>query len=68
MQGSKPGPVFILYNGKMLTKSIFGSEHDKILRKLDLPTCHYNTHSFRIGAVTSAKQSGISDVHIKSVG
>ena len=54
----KPGPVFILYNGKMLTKSIFGSELDKILRKLDLPTCHYNTHSFRIGAATSAKQSG----------
>ena len=66
--GSKPGPVFILHNGRMITRDILGSELDKILTKLDLPTCHYNMHSFRIGAATFTKQAGISDVHIKTLG
>ena len=45
--GSKPGPVFILHNGRMITRAILGSKLDKILTKLDLPTCHYNMHSFK---------------------
>ena len=49
----------------------FGPPHPtppRILEKLSLKVHHYNTHSFRIGAATSAKQAGISDVHIKTLG
>ena len=58
-------PVFTLCKGRMLTRDLFGLELNKILRKVDLQIHHYNTHSFRIGAATSAKQTGIADVHIK---
>ena len=68
VRGSKPGPIFTLQDGRKLTRSIFGAELDKILRKLDLQTHQYNTHSFRIGAATCAKQAGITDVHIKKLG
>ena len=57
-----------LQYSRKLTRSIFGFELDEILRKLELSTCHYNMHSFRIGAATSPKQAGISDVHIKKLG
>ena len=61
---------YLLYipDGRMLTRDIFSSELDKILGKLNLQTHQYNTHSFRIGAATSAKHTGMSDVLIKTLG
>ena len=55
IQGNHPGPVFTFSDGRMLTREIFGSEFNCILGKLNLKVHHYNTHSFRIGAATSAK-------------
>ena len=66
--GNHPGPVFIYSDGRMPTREIFGAELDCILGRLNLKVHHYNTHSFRIGTATSAKQAGISDVHIKTLG
>jgi hypothetical protein len=40
----------------------------KVLHQAGLNDQHYSTHSFRIGAATSAKDAGISDAHIKMLG
>ena len=38
------------------------------LQEGEVDSTGYNTHSFRIGAATTAKANGISDVHIKMLG
>ena len=38
------------------------------LRELGLQASLYNTHSFQIGAATSAKEAGIPDVYVKKLG
>ena len=63
-QDNYSGQVFTLPDGRMLTRA----QNLKILRKLDLQTHQYNTYSFRIGAATSAKQAGIANVLIKTLG
>ena len=39
-----------------------------MLRLAGLDDSNYNTHSFRIGATTTAKAMGIADVHIQLLG
>ena len=60
-RGSRPGPIFILTNRKALTGSMFRTALKKAHKELNLNPSHFNTHSFRIGAATSAKQAGISE-------
>lgn len=52
----------------MLTREMFASALDKILTQLHLNKAQLNTHSFRIGAATSAKQAGMSGIYIKTLG
>ena len=68
VRGSTEGPLFITEEGSPLTRHRFNTELSSILHAAGLETTHYNTHSFRIGAATSAKQAGISDLHIKMLG
>ena len=41
---------------------------DELLTELHIDKRLYNTHSFRIGAATSAIQANIPDVHIQMLG
>ena len=68
IRGSKSGPLFLTADGSPLTRQRFHTLLSTLLRKIGLPVTHYNTHSFRIGAATSAKDAGISDTHIQMLG
>ena len=59
---TKPGPLFINADNKLLTHQGLYTTLPKLLGKIGLPATDYNTHSFRIGATTTAKDAGISDV------
>ena len=52
----------------MLTRQIFATALDNLLTELQLDPGEFNTHSFRIGAATSAKEANISDMHIQMLG
>jgi len=54
VRGNHTGPIFILPNGRMLTRDAFRSALDNILVKLNLQASQYNTYSFRISAATFA--------------
>ena len=61
-------PLFILQNGRMLTHQIFSNTLDGLLEELHFKKQNFNTHSFCIGAATSAKAANISDMHIQMLG
>ena len=68
MQGAQAESLFIAEEGKQLTTQIFSSKLNTILQKMKINASQCNTHSFRIGATTSAKEAGISDAHIQMLG
>ena len=60
-QGSQAGPLFICNNQNFLTQPAFRSHLKmKLLQDLNLDPSCYNTHSFRIGASTSAEAAGLT--------
>ena len=67
-RGSQPGPLFICENQHFLTQSAFRSHLMTLLDELGLDASCYNTHSFRIGAATSAESAGLSESQIKTMG
>ena len=67
-RGSTPGPLFISESGEPLTRTRFKTLLFITLKKAGLDDSKCNTHSFRIGAATSAKAAGISDMHIQLLG
>ena len=68
VRDSSPGPLFKLTDGSFLTRQQFALLISNTLKLAGIDDKHYNTHSFRIGAATSAKEAGISDVQIKMLG
>ena len=68
IRGAKPGPLFVFADGLYLTWQWFASLVASALQHAGIDDKRYNTHSFRIGAATTAKEAGISDVHIKMLG
>ena len=63
-----PGPLFKLANTQGLTRQEFSARLTRTLTAAGVPVKGYTTHSFRIGAATTAKEAGVSDVHIKMLG
>ena len=68
IRGAAPGPLFLSENLKPLTRVEFNSAVSSLLRELGLQASQYNTHSFRIGAATSVKEAGVSDIYVKKLG
>ena len=68
LQGPKQGPLFLYQRGNYLTRQGFTTLLCTTLRQAGLDDSQYAAHSFRIGAATTAKEAGISDVHIKMLG
>ena len=67
-RGAVPGPLFLSEDQKPLTRTMFSSAVSNLLEELGLQASLYNTHSFRIGGATSAKDAGIPDVYVKKLG
>ena len=68
IRGGIPGPLFLLDNNQSLTRASFSSALKKAFQELHMDHQQFNTHSFRIGAATSAKRAGVSDSHLKAMG
>ena len=68
IHGKSPGSLFISKNNTPLTRAQFKTLVSTTLRTAGLNDSEYNTHSFRIGAATTAKAVGISDAHIQLLG
>lgn len=68
IRGQIEGPLFIHFNRTTLTRHQFASVLKMGIRGLGLPTSEFTSHSFRIGAATSAAMCGLSDSEIQALG
>ena len=62
------GPLYKHKNGKCLTRQEVSRLIKKAVRKNGINPKQYSSHSFRIGAASTAAAAGISDSIIKSLG
>jgi len=62
------GPLFTFTNGKWLSRGSLTKELRSVLQCCGLPANHYFTHSFRIGAATTAAAAGVPSWLIKVLG
>ncbi len=68
IRGSSHGPLFVFADGKLLSRSRFVDWLRKGLRKAGIDPTIYCSHSFRIGAATTAAKKGVEDCIIKTLG
>ena len=68
LQGSLPGPLFILEDGSFLTRSSFTTLLRTTLNSAGIDSSKFASHSFRSGAATTAADIGMAEVHIKMLG
>ena len=62
------GPLFTFANGKWLSRASLTKELRSALQSCGLTADHYFTHSFRIGAATTAAAAGVPSWLIKVLG
>ena len=68
LRGNGPGPLFLLADGRPLTKSRLVKEIRSALEEANLPAKNFAGHSFRIGAATTAAAVGMEDSLIQTLG
>jgi len=68
VQGSTPGPLFLLPNKKALKRVYFSKILHNVFEELSMSPHQFNTRSFQIGVSTTAKQAGVSDSHLRTLG
>ena len=68
VRGNLEGPLFIMADRRRLNHELFSNSLDNILASLRINSREYNTHSFRIGATTSASEAGMPDSTIMMLG
>ncbi len=68
IRGERPGPLFILEDGRYLTQAILTQHLRQAISRIGLDPRNYAGHSLRIGAATTAASEGIDDSMIKALG
>ena len=68
VRGSTPGPLFVFEDGRPLTRARFAQEVRAALSAAGVDQSKYCSHSFRIGAATTAAAKGIEDSVIQTLG
>ena len=68
LRGNSTGPLFLLSNGRPLTKYYFSRYFKATLLQCRLDPSLYKSHSFRIGAATACAQKGIPFDVIRRLG
>ena len=66
--GARLGLLFVLKDGWYLTRQRFATIVSSTLKHAGVNDKLYTTHSFRIGAATTAKDGSVSNVHITMLG
>ena len=67
-RGSQAGPFFLFEDGRRLTRDRLVAEVRRALERAGVDPSHYSSHSFRIGAATTAAACGLQDSLIKTLG
>jgi integrase len=61
IRGAADGPLFVRSNGAPLTRTVFTERLRRLLSQTGI-TGHFGSHSFRIGAATTALTAGLAGV------
>ena len=64
----RAGPVFVLENGQRVLTQHLNRIIKGLANRCGFPTDQYSSHSFRIGAATTAAAMGVPDWHIQGLG
>ena len=67
-RGLQQGPLFLLEDGKGLTRARFVLEVKAALEEAGMDETKYSGHSFRIGAATTSVQQGLGDATVQMLG
>lgn len=68
LRRSDPGELFVHLSGAAVSRAEFALTLQRALVWVGLPTNRYKSHSFRIGAASTAASMGISDDSIQLMG